>query len=48
MALSCVRTKAEDRNRPEYGNVATLEAAKQAFRAAWDSRPGASGSMADH
>ena len=24
---------------PQYGNVATLEAAKQAFRAAWDRRP---------
>ena len=23
---------------PQYGNVATLEAAKQAFRAAWDRR----------
>jgi hypothetical protein len=23
----------------QYGNVATLEAAKQAFRAAWDRRP---------
>jgi len=28
---------------PQYGNVATLEAAKQAFRAAWDRRPKASG-----
>jgi hypothetical protein len=27
---------------PQYGNVATLEAAKQAFRAAWDRRPKAS------
>ena len=25
---------------PQYGNVVTLEAAKQAFRAAWDRRPG--------
>jgi len=24
---------------PQYGNVATLEAAKQAFRTAWDRRP---------
>src|SRR3974390_3290057 len=24
---------------PQYGNAATLEAAKQAFRAAWDRRP---------
>jgi len=24
---------------PQYGNVAALEAAKQAFRAAWDRRP---------
>ena len=24
---------------PQYGNVATLEAAKQTFRAAWDCRP---------
>jgi len=24
---------------PQYGNVASLEAAKQAFRAAWDRRP---------
>ena len=28
---------------PQYGNAATLEAAKQAFRAAWDRRPKASG-----
>ena len=28
---------------PQYGNVATLEAAKQAFRAAWDRGPKASG-----
>jgi len=28
---------------PQYGNVATLEAAKQAFRAAWDGRLKASG-----
>ena len=28
---------------PQYGNVANLEAAKQAFRAAWDRRPKASG-----
>jgi hypothetical protein len=27
---------------PQYGNVAGLEAAKQAFRAAWDRRPKAS------
>jgi hypothetical protein len=27
----------------QYGNVATLEAAKQAFRAAWDRRPKAHG-----
>ena len=24
---------------PQYGNVASLEAAKRAFRAAWDRRP---------
>ena len=24
---------------PQYGNAATLEAAKQAFRAAWERRP---------
>ena len=28
---------------PQYGNVASLEAAKQVFRAAWDRRPKASG-----
>jgi hypothetical protein len=28
---------------PQYGQVATLEAAKQAFRAAWDRGPKASG-----
>jgi len=28
---------------PQYSNVATLEAAKQAFRAAWDRGPKASG-----
>ena len=28
---------------PQYGNVATLAAAKQAFRAAWDQRPKAHG-----
>jgi len=28
---------------PQYGKVATLEAAKQAFRATWDCRPKASG-----
>ena len=28
---------------PQYGNVASLEAAKRAFRAAWDRRPKASG-----
>jgi hypothetical protein len=28
---------------PQYGNVASLEAAKHAFRAAWDRRPKASG-----
>jgi hypothetical protein len=28
---------------PQYGQVATLEAAKQAFRAAWDRRPKTSG-----
>jgi hypothetical protein len=28
---------------PQYGNVASLEAAKAAFRAAWDRRPKASG-----
>ena len=28
---------------PQYGQVATLEAAKQAFRAAWERRPKASG-----
>ena len=28
---------------PQYGNVATLEAAKHAFRAAWDRRPKTSG-----
>ena len=27
---------------PQYGQVATLEAARQAFRAAWDRRPKAS------
>ena len=27
---------------PQYGQIATLEAAKQAFRAAWDRRPKAS------
>ena len=27
----------------QYGNVATLEAAKRAFRAAWDRRPNARG-----
>jgi hypothetical protein len=26
-------------NGPQYGNVANLEAAEQAFRAAWDRRP---------
>jgi hypothetical protein len=30
------------RDRPQYGQVATLEAAKQAFRAASDRRPKAS------
>ena len=29
----------EYRDGPQYGNVATLEAAKQTFRAAWDCRP---------
>jgi hypothetical protein len=33
----------QGRDGPQYGNVATLEAAKQAFRAAWDRRPKASG-----
>src|SRR6516165_9737563 len=28
---------------PQYGQIASLEAAKQAFRAAWDRRPKASG-----
>ena len=28
---------------PQYDNAATLEAAKQAFRAAWDRRPKATG-----
>ena len=28
---------------PQYGHVAILKAAKQAFRAAWDRRPKASG-----
>ena len=28
---------------PQYGHVATLEAAKRAFRAAWDRRSNASG-----
>ena len=28
---------------PQYGNAASLEAAKQAFRAAWDRRPKAKG-----
>ena len=28
---------------PQYGHVATLEAAKRAFRAAWDRRSKASG-----
>ena len=28
---------------PQYGNVASLEATKQVFRAAWDRRPKASG-----
>ena len=28
---------------PQYSNVATLEAAKQSFRAAWDRSPKASG-----
>jgi len=32
----------QDSDGPQYGNVATLEAAKQAFRAAWDRRPKAS------
>jgi len=28
---------------PQYSNAATLEAAKQAFRAAWDHKPKTSG-----
>jgi hypothetical protein len=35
--------KAQGSDGPQYGDVATLEAAKQAFRAAWDRRPKASG-----
>lgn len=33
----------EYRDGPQYGNVATLEAAKQTFRAAWERRPKAKG-----
>ena len=33
---------------PQYGNAAALEAAKQAFRAAWDRRPKARGKSPGH
>jgi len=33
---------------PQYGNAAKLEAAKQAFRAAWDRRSKASGKSPGH
>ena len=33
---------------PEYGNAATLEAAKQAFRAAWDCRLTHKNGTAEH
>ena len=38
-----VNSISEYRDGPHYGNVASLKAAKQAFRAAWDRRPKASG-----